>query len=144
MLVANRRLLSPTNHLVPFLLAAYCPKKACALTLPSQRADFAIAVRCAGLCSMILFAFCLFSPAEAGRFYFPLASFPSRRSLFLSTFRQSCPPFYSTLVQIRCGLHPADRYIAPVWPSFWHFHPSRLCDFHEETPLLPAKSLFRG
>lgn len=45
MLVANRRLLSPTNHLIPFLLAAYCPKKACALTLPSQRACFAIAAR---------------------------------------------------------------------------------------------------
>lgn len=81
--------LSPTNHLVPFLLAAYCPKKACALTLPSQRACFAIAACCAGSCSMILFAFCLFSPAEAGRFYFPLAPFPSRRSLL---------PFYFSLL----------------------------------------------
>lgn len=50
-----------TNHLAPFLLAAYCPKKACALTLPSQRAlplpsqraVFAIAVRCLCHCSAL-------------------------------------------------------------------------------------------
>lgn len=83
--------LSPTSHLVPFLLAAYCPKKACALPLPSQRTAFAIAARCAGPCSMILFAFCLFSPAEAGRFYFPLAPFPSRRSLLLFYFSVLLP-----------------------------------------------------
>lgn len=35
--------MSPTNHLVPFLLAAYCPKKVCALPLPSQCTGFAIA-----------------------------------------------------------------------------------------------------
>ena len=127
-----------------FAIAARMLCHRSAHALPSQRAGFAIAACCAGPCSMILFAFCLFSPAEAGRFYFPLAPFPSRRSLFLSTFRQSCPPFYSTLVQIRCGLHPAGRYIAPVWPSFWHFHSSRLCKFHEKTPLLPSKAPFRG
>lgn len=100
-----------TNHLAPFLLAAYCPKKASALTLPSQCTGFAIAACClcrrsalallshcttfaiaaccAGLCSLILFAFCLFSPAEAGRFYFPLAPFPSCRSLL---------PFYISVL----------------------------------------------
>ena len=159
MLVANRRLFVSNEPSCSLPFSCVLPKEGLcadfaiatrmlchcsALTLPSQRADFAIAARCAGPCSMILFAFCLFSPAEAGRFYFPLAPFPSRRSLFLSTFRQSCPPFYSTLVQIRCGLHPADRYIAPVWPSFWHFHPSRLCKIHEKTPLLPSKVPFRG
>ena len=70
--------MSLTNHLAPFLLAAYCPKKVSALafaiaahylcrrsvlSLPSQRAGFAIAACCDGLCSLILFAFCLFSPA---------------------------------------------------------------------------------
>lgn len=88
--------LCPTNHLIPFLLAAYCPKKACALTLPSQRADFAIAACCAGPCSMILFAFCLFSPAESGRFYFPLAPFPSRRSLL---------PFYFSVILLSLLFH---------------------------------------
>lgn len=103
--------LSLTNHLVPFLLAVYCPKKASVLALSSQRTTFAIAACClchrsvlalssqrtvfaitaccAGLCSLILFAFCLFSPAGAGRFYFPLAPFPSCRSLF---------PFYISVL----------------------------------------------
>ena len=137
MLVVNRRLFESNEPSCSLPFSCVLPKE-------GLRADFAIAVRCAGPCSMILFAFCLFSPAEAGRFYFPLAPFPSRRSLFLSTFRQSCPPFYSTLVQIRCGLHPADRYIAPVWPSSWHFHPSRMCKSHVKTPLLPSKAPFRG
>lgn len=151
--------LSPTNHLVPFLLAAYCPKKVCALPLPSQCTGFAIAA--CWLCrrsvlalpsqravpghavwSSSLSAFSALQRQNA--FTFLSLRSPPAGTFFPSTFRCSCHPSYSTLVQIRYGLHPADRYFAPVWPWFWHFHPSRLCKFHEKTPLLSTKALFRG
>ena len=104
MLVVNRRLFESNEPSCPLPFSCVLPKEGLradfaiatrmlchrnALTLPSQRAGFAIAACCAGPCSMILFAFCLFSPAEAGCFYFPLAPFPSRRSLF---------PFYISVL----------------------------------------------
>ena len=111
MLVANRRLFVSNEPSCSLPFSCVLPKEGLradfaiatrmlchrsAHALPSQRADFAIAVRCAGLCSMILFAFCLFSPAEAGRFYFPLAPFPSRRSLL---------PFYFSAILLSLLFH---------------------------------------
>ena len=104
MLVVNRRLFVSNEPSCSLPFSCVLPKEGLcadfaiatrmlchrsALTLPSQCAVFAIAVHCAGSCSMILFAFCLFGPAEAGCFYFPLAPFPSRRSLL---------PFYISVV----------------------------------------------
>lgn len=108
-----------------------------ALTLPSQCAVLGHAVW-----SSSLSAFSALQRQDA--FIFLSLRSPLAGAFFPSTFRYSCPPSYSTLVQIRCGLHPADRYIAPVWPWFLHFHPSRLCKFHEKTPLLPSIAPFRG
>ena len=69
--------LSSTIYLVPSLLAVYCLIRPVRLlcrrsahALPSQRADFAIATCCAGSCSMILFAFCLFSLQRQDAFTF--------------------------------------------------------------------------
>lgn len=145
MLVANRRLFvsNEPSCSLPF---------SCVLPKEGLRADFAIATRMlchrSALCWAMQYdslRFLPFQPCRGRTLLFSYRSVPlSQEPSSLSTFRQSCSPFYSTLVQIRCGLHPADRYIAPVWPSFWHFHPSRLCKFHEKTPLLPSKALFRG
>lgn len=152
MLVANRRSFMSNEPSCPlpfsslllkeglradFAIAARWLCHRSALTLPSQRAVPSHAVW-----SSSLSAFSALQRQDA--FIFLSLRSPLAGAFFPSTFRQSCHPFYSTFVQIRCGLHPADRYIAPVWPWFWHFHPSRLCKIHEKTPLLPAKALFRG
>ena len=75
--------MSPTNHLAPFLLAAYCLRRSARWPLLSQRAVFAIAVRCLCHCSALRrvmqydpLRFLPFQPCRGRMFLFSSRSVP--------------------------------------------------------------------